>query len=333
MGREPLSVILVDPSSIRMERLAEALGHDTRFDLLGKLASLNEAYNITETAQPDFVVISMDIVVTKEYPMFAAMLDILDAKQIVVANKRDDFGGLAGTARLVSVAQIEAVGGLGELIAEQAGLAPPNLPADLPEQVSNQKLVVIGASTGGIEALATVLKTFPQDCPPTLIVQHIRARFTPSMIQRLDRTAAPRVLMAQDRLPFQSGQVLVAPGDAAHLLVHPRGRRCCLAHSQPVSGHRPSVDALFNSAADSGLEVVAALLTGMGRDGALGLARIRKAGGWTIAQDQASCTVYGMPKAAVEMGAVREQLPLHKIGEAILAASQHQKGRLKHVRG
>jgi len=333
MGRDPLSVILVDPSSIRMDRLAEALGHDVRFDLLGKLGSLNEAYNITETAQPDFVVISMDLVITKEYPMFAAMLEILKAKQIVVANSRDESRDLTGSARLVSVAQIETAGGLGNLIAEQAGLAPPNHPADIPEQASNQKLVVIGASTGGIEALATVLKTFPQDCPPTLIVQHIRARFTASMIQRLDRVVAPRVLMAQDSLPFQSGQVLVATGDTAHLLVHPRGRRCCLARSQPVSGHRPSVDALFNSAADCNLEVVAALLTGMGRDGALGLARIRKAGGWTIAQDQASCTVYGMPKAAVEMGAVQEQLPLRKIGGAILTASQHQQGRLRHVRG
>jgi len=331
MPSSPLSVIIVDPSPVRNDRLASSMVGDTRVELLDKFGSLGEAYNVTEREQPDYVVISVDLVTAEEYPMYAAMLEILQVKQIIVARANDTRSAQVDPVHLVLPARIDEVGGLANLIADKAGLAPSTGPEQMPVANDANKLVVIGASTGGTEALSVVLATFPQNCPPTLIVQHIGEKFTAGLAKRLDRKTAPRVMIAEDRQKIQAGQVLVAPGNAAHLTVHSHGLHCRLDRSEPVSGHRPSVDALFNSVARHDRDVIAVLLTGMGRDGAQGMASIKNAGGWTIAQDQATSTVYGMPRAAIEMGAVDEELPLGKIGKAILAACQQQKGRQRYV--
>ena len=189
------------------------------------------------------------------------------------------------------------------------------------------RLIAIGASTGGVEALVQVLSRFPANTPPTVIVQHMPALFTASFAQRLDSLCAARVEEARDGAPLETGRIYVAPGGPAHLEVQWTPARCVrLVEAEPVNRHRPSVDVAFDSIVRAGVPgVVAVLLTGMGRDGAEGLRRLRDAGARTVAQDRESSTVYGMPRAALEIGAVDYATPLHRIAEAIFTPDIPQK--------
>jgi two-component system chemotaxis response regulator CheB len=198
--------------------------------------------------------------------------------------------------------------------------APPGLAQSQPARRFNDVLIAIGSSTGGVEALIEVLSHFPENCPPTLITQHMPAGFTTSFANRLDRLCAPCVTEAKDGEALHTGHVYLAPGAIAHLEVTGRGTwRCALVADPLVNGHRPSVDRLFDSVArTAGARAVGAILTGMGRDGAAGLLAMHGAGAFTIGQDEATSVVYGMPRAAFECGAVDQKLPLEKIGPAIL---------------
>jgi two-component system chemotaxis response regulator CheB len=182
-------------------------------------------------------------------------------------------------------------------------------------------VIAIGSSTGGVEALLNVLQSFPETCPPVMIVQHMPAAFTRSFAARLDRCCPPHVVLAEDGLPLVPGQVAIAPGGDTHLvLASGRQRRCRLVEGPPESGHRPSVDALFHSVASAGFATAAgAILTGMGADGAKGLLAMREAGARTFGQDEASSVVYGMPGVAHRIGAVEKQLPLGQIAAGLLA--------------
>lgn len=188
----------------------------------------------------------------------------------------------------------------------------------------NGAVVAIAASTGGVEAIERVLSDFPADCPPTLIVQHMPCGITSLFAERVDRHMLPHVVEARDRMPIVQGKVYVAPGGAQHLTLVPGDpMRCRLVDAPPVNGHRPSADILFRSL--TGLpcgSAVAVVLTGMGEDGASGLLQIRNLGMRTIAQDEASALVYGMPKAATECGAAEQVLPLARIGTRILELCQ-----------
>jgi two-component system chemotaxis response regulator CheB len=178
-------------------------------------------------------------------------------------------------------------------------------------------MVAIGSSTGGVEALLAILAHFPANCPPTVITQHMPATFTKSFAARLDRASQASVSEAWDGAPLEVGKVYLAPGGSAHLEVT-GAQRCRLREGPPVSGHRPSVDALFDSVARNHPRSVGVILTGMGRDGAQGLLAMRKAGAHTLGQDESSCVVYGMPKAAFEAGAVEKQVSVGRMGPAIL---------------
>jgi len=184
----------------------------------------------------------------------------------------------------------------------------------------NGSVVAIGASTGGVEALLSVLGEFPKECPPTVVVQHMPATFTRSFAERLNRTCAPEVTEAVDGAPLLPGHVYIAPGGVQHLTVGGGSRPFCrLSPGETVSGHRPSVDVLFGSVARSiGPAAVGVILTGMGRDGAEGLLEMRRAGARTLGQDESTSIVYGMPKAAWTLGAIERQLPLDGIASAIL---------------
>jgi two-component system chemotaxis response regulator CheB len=189
----------------------------------------------------------------------------------------------------------------------------------------NDRLVAIGSSTGGVEALLTILSRFPENCPSTLITQHMPAVFTTRFAERLNRLCAPEVAEATDGAIVQPGHIYLAPGGAHLELVNQGGLRCRLTEAERVSGHRPSVDVLFKSIARavSG-KALGVILTGMGRDGAQGLLEMRKAGAPTIGQDEATCVVYGMPKAAFEIGAVTQQVGLEKIADRILQHTSMQ---------
>lgn len=181
-------------------------------------------------------------------------------------------------------------------------------------------IILIGASTGGVDALLTVLTRFPEGCPPTLIVQHTGSGFGESLAGLLDRQCLPTVILANEPMPLRRGQILIGAGIQAHLVLDGRAAtRVTTIADGPVAGHIPSVDRLFLSAVPVAPRVSAALLTGMGRDGAEGMKALRHAGARTLAQDEASCVVYGMPRVAVELGGAERVLPLNKIAEALLA--------------
>ncbi|MDX5364114.1 MAG: CheB methylesterase domain-containing protein [Pseudazoarcus pumilus] len=180
--------------------------------------------------------------------------------------------------------------------------------------------VCIGASTGGTEAVKVVLQGFPADMPPVLIVQHMPEMFTGTFAKRLDSVCAIHVKEAVDGERVQRGTAYIAPGHS-HLSVRKSAGQlvCVLERSDPVNRHRPSVDVLFRSAArELGDAAVGVLLTGMGKDGADGLLQMHRAGAWTIAQDEGSSVVYGMPREAVALGAANEVLPLGEIASHVM---------------
>jgi two-component system chemotaxis response regulator CheB len=183
------------------------------------------------------------------------------------------------------------------------------------------QVIFLGASTGGTEAIKTFLLGMPADCPPILIVQHMPETFTPSFAARLDALCQPKVLEAQGNEQVEQGTVYIAPGHS-HLRVRREGVGLVteLAQTEPVNRHRPSVDVLFDDAAAlMGQRAVGVLLTGMGKDGAQGLLKMRQAGARTFGQDEASCVVYGMPKEAFLIGAVEEVASIGQMAAKVLA--------------
>ncbi|WP_369600268.1 chemotaxis response regulator protein-glutamate methylesterase [Hahella sp. SMD15-11] len=203
------------------------------------------------------------------------------------------------------------------MLAAQAGARTGALPAH------TRKLVAMGASTGGLDALTTVLSGLGTEVPGIVIVQHIPAGFSASFAARINRLLPLEVVEAEPGMAVRPGRVVIAEGDH-HLRVRWNGKGyvCELEKGPRVSRHRPSVDVLFDSVAEhAGPEAIGVLLTGMGEDGARGLLNMKTAGAWTIAQDEASSVVWGMPGRAVKIGAAREVLPLEQIAGAILARS------------
>jgi len=186
---------------------------------------------------------------------------------------------------------------------------------------SGSKIIFVGASTGGTEAVKVFLLGIPPDCPPILIVQHMPESFTASFAARLNMLCAPRVLEAQGGESIESGTVYVAPGHS-HMRIK-RGTSAYvteLLKTPPVNRHRPSVDVLFDSAAEViGRNAIGVILTGMGKDGASGLLRMRKAGAHTFGQDEASCVVYGMPREAALIGAVEDVASLDALSRRVLS--------------
>lgn len=182
------------------------------------------------------------------------------------------------------------------------------------------RIVAIGSSTGGVEALLSVLSAFPANCPPTVITQHMPGTFTRSFAERLNRVCAANVEEASEGAQLRAGQIYLAPGGDSHLqIVGSMQLRCRLVAEAPVNGHRPSVDVLFDSVARTvGRASVGVILTGMGRDGAKGLLSMRNAGASTIGQNEQTSVVYGMPRVAFEAGAVECQLPLERIGAEVI---------------
>lgn len=181
-------------------------------------------------------------------------------------------------------------------------------------------LVLIGSSTGGVEALTSLLSRFPADCPPVVIAQHMLPGFTKSLTDHLNRSCQPHVQEATEKGALQRGNIYFAPSGQGHTTIERKGTlRSRVRMGSPRNGHMPSVDELFDSAAlVKGLSIAAALLTGMGKDGADGLLKLRQGGARTIAQDENSSLIYGMPRAAAELGAADEILPLQSIASALL---------------
>ncbi len=205
-------------------------------------------------------------------------------------------------------------------------LPPPNPARPVP---LTEPIVCIGSSTGGTEALRAILTALPSDAPAICIVQHMPAGFTAAFAKRLDSLCQVRVREAVDGATVTQGEVLIAPGDQ-HMMLRrlPSGYRVTVAAGPAISRHRPSVDVLFRSAASvAGANAMGIVLTGMGDDGARCLGEMKAAGALTVAQDEASCVVYGMPREAVRMGSAMQSLALDRMAAAIMGfARRHRAG-------
>jgi two-component system chemotaxis response regulator CheB len=189
-----------------------------------------------------------------------------------------------------------------------------------PPRPGGPLVVLMGASTGGTVALERVLTRMPADSPPIAVVQHMPQHFTEAFARRLDQRSQMAISEARDKEPLAPGQAVIAPG-GRHLLVERGGEgyRVHVVDGPPVNRHRPSVDVLFRSGVNSaGPNAVAVLLTGMGDDGARGMGDLHQAGAFTIAQNEETSTVYGMPKAAVEMGAADRVVPIDSVAPLLL---------------
>ena len=223
------------------------------------------------------------------------------------------------------VAKVRIAAASAQSIARRGRVIAPALATAQPATgtlgvAAHNAVVAIGASTGGIEAITTVLTGFPADMPPILIVQHLPQPFTRLFAARLDTLCALKVKEAAQGDILHPGHVYIAPGNQHLRLGRGVSGSITLLSDDPLqNGHRPSVDHLFNSVAQqSGRAAVGVILSGMGADGAAGLLKMREAGAMTVGQDAATCVVYGMPRAAFELGAVMRQAPLEGIAGEVL---------------
>ena len=225
---------------------------------------------------------------------------------------------LADKIRAAKNAQLRQSAGIRRVPKPDALVAKPKV-AKL--EWRDGKVLCVGASTGGTEALRVFLQGMPENCPPVLVVQHMPETFTGSFARRLDTICPPRVIEAKGGERLEQGTVYIAPGHS-HLKIR-RGSGCYmteLAKTELVNRHRPSVDVLFESAVEVlGAKAVGVILTGMGKDGARGLLKMRQSGARTFGQNKASCVVYGMPREAFEIGAVEIQVSLEDLPERVLS--------------
>jgi len=332
-----VGVLIVDDSATMRGLIAAALKRDPDIEVLGFANDPIEAREQVKKLNPD--VITLDVEMPKMNGLeFLEKIMRLRPTPVVMVSTLTQAGAEVTIAALElgavecigkpigGVTPAEAFNGLAEKVktAARARVKPYTGPVVPVERDNNYRsagdlILAIGSSTGGVEALMTIIANFPDTCPPTVITQHMPATFTKSFAARLDRISGATVAEAHDGARLLPGHVYVAPGGEAHLEVvgstHPA---CRLRQADPVNGHRPSVDVLFESVARLNRPSVGVILTGMGRDGAQGLLAMRKAGSRTLGQDESSCVVYGMPKAAFELGAVEKQVGLSRMGSTIL---------------
>ncbi len=337
-----IKVLVVDDSATMRALIIDALRADPDLRVVGQAADPIEARSAIKDLSPD--VMTLDIEMPNMNGLeFLERLMRLRPLPVVMVSTLTQRGADISIAAL-ELGAVDCIGkpvaGAGEgfrdlaarvKAAARARLQPAAAASPAQPVASDYRpsgaVVAIGASTGGVEALINIITAFPSNCPPTVITQHMPLTFTTSLAARLDRLSAPSVCIAEHGAELKVGQVYLAPGDRHLRVVGGRTPRCALGDDGPVSGHKPSVDALFESiAVGVGPRSVGVILTGMGRDGAAGLLAMRQAGAATLGQDQDTSVVFGMPRAAFELGAVERQLGLPRIAAAALLAASTASG-------
>ncbi|NLN53364.1 MAG: chemotaxis response regulator protein-glutamate methylesterase [Firmicutes bacterium] len=336
-AKEKIKVLVVDDSLVSREVIARGLALDVQIEIVGKAVDPFDARDKIVALRPD--VMTCDIEMPRmngiefirrllpQYPLpvvvvssiSSAVFEALNAGAVDFVTK-PDFSSptavenfikeLINKVKIASRAQVKTAP---PLLLRQSGGPQTTVAAD--------KIIAIGASTGGTEAIYQLLKQLPAKMPAIVIVQHIPAVFSRLFAERLNQQLPFRVKEAVSGDYLDPGTVLIAPGDY-HLQVRRSGTRyqAVVEQGERVNGHCPSVDVLFTSVAkEVGEKAIGVILTGMGYDGARGLLAMRRKGAKTVGQDEASSVVYGMPKAAFELGAVEIQAPLAKIPQILLS--------------
>ena len=333
-----IKVLIVDDFALIRMLLSELLGSDADISVVGVAPDPLVAREKIKALNPD--VVTLDIEMPRMDGLsFLEKIMMLRPMPVVVVSSLTQKGADAAL-RALELGAVDYVGkplrdlreGMQELRDELVAkvraaararvrprLAGTRRPV-LGRQACATRIVAIGASTGGVEALHELLGTMPASAPPILVTQHMPAGFTASFARRLDGECAMTVTEAVDRAPIVPGHIYIAAGGYHLELARAGADWCCRSRSgPPVSGHVPSVNVLFRSVAQAaGASATGVILTGMGSDGAEGLLAMREAGARTFGQDEASSVVYGMPKAARLLGAVQQEVPLSRLAEAIL---------------
>jgi two-component system chemotaxis response regulator CheB len=346
-------VLIVDDSAMMRELLTQIVGADPELEVVGTAPDPVVAWQKIKTLNPH--VLTLDVEMPRMDGLtFLKNLMIHRPMPVVMISSLTPEGGETtlsalehGAVDFVTKPQMGMRDGTLELarsIVEKVKVAcgarlrprtqwrtePPLVrkSAAVMPVVGTHQVIAVGASTGGTEALQLFLSSLPPDAPGVVVVQHMPEKFTRSFAQRLDRHCQIRVKEAESGDSVLPGHALIAPGNY-HTRITRSGARYAVqvAQGPPVSGHRPSVDVLFDSCARTlGPNAVGVIMTGMGADGARGMLAMHQAGAFTLAQDEQSCVVFGMPAAAIEMGGTDEVLPLDRLAAAALrAAARHQR--------
>ncbi|AXC51274.1 chemotaxis-specific protein-glutamate methyltransferase CheB [Paracoccus suum] len=335
---DPVRVLVIDDSSSMRRLIRHVLSLDRRVAVIGEAADAAEAREMIRALSPDVLTLDVEMPGLSGLDLLARLMQLRPMPVVMVSS--ETRRGSAAAIEALALGAVDCIGKpLGLFDAEAfSGLADVLVAAST-ANVSGARstpvrrggetlgeayrwsgrLVLIGASTGGVDAVERVLGTFPVNCPPTVIVQHMPPSFLASFAARLDSRIAPAVSLAVDGAPLRQGHIYLAPGGPHHLTIAgSQSLTCQLLAESKRNGHRPSVDLTLESALPVASSVVAAVLTGMGRDGAGGLRALREAGARTLAQDEASSVVWGMPRAAWEAGGAEELVPLDRIGPRLL---------------
>jgi two-component system chemotaxis response regulator CheB len=341
----PIRVLIVDDSAVVRRLLAEALEVERDIEVVGTAPDPFVARDKILALRPDVLTLDIEMPRMNGLDFLKRVMHYQPMPVIVISSL-----GQAGCAATVEALRLGAVDVLGkpsgpysvgelrEQLAAKVRLAAAsqvkrrNRPAEASAQSHlgsaasstgtpvYRHLVAVGSSTGGTQAVEHLLSRFGADCPPFVITQHIPAGFSRAFAQRLNQILPMEVKEAEDGDVIRPGRVFIAPG-GLHMLVQKNsgdGYRVVVKDGPLVCYQRPSVDILFSSVAQAaGADAVGVILTGMGNDGAQGMRRMLDAGAWTIAQDEASCVVYGMPREAKAAGGVRETQPLDRIAQGI----------------
>jgi len=340
-----IRVLVVDDSALARRSISEALARDPEIKVVGTARDPYVARDEILALQPDVITLDLEMprmdgltflkILQKHHPVPVVVISALTPSGSAKALEAIEAGALDVLAKPVNgwdldqlahqlAYHVKAAAQSCRKTTAAARPTTPIAPPVPPGEFSSQRVILIGASTGGIEALRFLLPSLPDGLPPILVVQHIPANFSRILANHLNDICPFQVREAVDGEELRTGSCLVAPGDF-HLALIRRGQRykVKLSQSAPVHHCRPSVDILFRSAAEqAGDQAVAVLLTGMGVDGARGLQLLRAAGAYTLAENEESCVVFGMPQAAIKMGAAEKVVSLQRMPQAILQALQ-----------
>lgn len=334
-----IKVLVVDDSAVVRQLLSTELAKDPAIEIVGTAQDPYVAREKIVALNPDVITLDIEMPRMDGISFLRRLMKHLPLPTIVVSSLTPQGSRVAVEALAAGAVDVMCKPGEAYTVGDMAlGLIEKikvaatvkvkpidstelgSKPKSLAMTKTTNKIIAIGASTGGTQALERVLKLMPRDCPPIVIVQHMPEAFTKAFADRLNAACDIEVKEAADNDSLVRGRALIAPGNFHMLLARSGAKYYVQVKSGPlVNRHRPSVDVLFKSMAKfAGENAIGVILTGMGGDGAAGMLEMKNAGAYCIAQDEASCVVFGMPKEAIKLGGVDQILPLHEITGATL---------------